>query len=555
MSGLPYSGPRLDRLLKNQKPGKARKLSKKELAAAPPTPEVVQLLRQGRMLQKGRDFAGAAACYTKALSLHPNQPDALNYLGTIGLAAGEIDDAIYLFDRAVRIKPSDMSIQRNLGGALLAKGNAAGAEPFLRRAVQMDPTDPISLTTLANCLVRTGDMETAQQLLEDVLARDPDDFIASAAYGQLNISLGNLEKARKAYRRQMELGRTSPRILSGLASCDKLAPDSPEAMEIERQLQRTDLTAGEHAGLHRAAGEIADRAGRHDEAFQHYLEAERLAPPEFDAEKHRAVYQNLKDIFTPRFFAEREGWGHPSTRPIFIVGMPRSGTTLTEQIISSHPDAAGAGELDEMPRIKKSFKVFDIEGFARRVRGLKRAEVLKLAEGYLKVLDGVSSDALRVTDKMPHNYENLGLIALLFPNARIVHCNRDPRDTCVSCFTTSLVRHSHPYATDLGTLGAYYREYVGLMNHWRAVLPIPIYESKYEELVGSLEENARELIDFIGLPWDPACLAFHESKRAIFTASKTQVRQPLYSSSVARWRRYEKHLGPLIEGLGDLVDA
>ncbi len=399
-----------------------------------------------------------------------------------------------------------------------------------------------------------GNIEEARAIYEEVLARAPDFQPATLAYGQLCVTLGDLDTARSVFRRAWEQWR-SIGALVGLGLCEKLPPDSPEALEIGRLLQRNDLSMSEYVELHQNAAGIADRAGDYEGAFHHFAEAKRLAPGSFDLDAHRTFYRALKELFSPAFFAERQGYGHPSARPVFIVGMPRSGTTLTEQIISSHPDSAGAGELTALPKLRRPFIAQGFRGYGKWIRGLTRADVRKVAEDYLKILDGVSADALRVTDKMPHNYENLGLIALLFPNARIVHCTRDPRDTCVSCFTTPLNLHLHRYTNDLTTLGGYYREYVDLMDHWREVLPIPIYESNYEELVGSLEEKAHGLIDFIGLPWDPACLAFHESKRAVFTASKAQVRQPLYSSSVARWRRYEKHLGPLVTALGDLVEA
>jgi tetratricopeptide (TPR) repeat protein len=507
------------------------------------------------VLHKKREFAAAAGFYANALRLHPNQPDALRYLAGIGLAAGEVDDAIFLLERAERIKPTDAAIQRDLGAAFVQIGNLEAAEDHLKKALDLNPNDLPALVALASAKVRRGDPDGAKRVLEDVLSRQPDHIQAGLAHAHICITLNEFDAARRFYRSALEKGISVAHALGGLAICETLTPDSPEAIEIERQLKRRDLTAAELTDLSRAAGGIADRAGRYDDAFRLFSDARRLGKEEFDLAGHRALYQELKDVFTPAFFAERRAFGHPSDRPVFIVGMPRSGTTLTEQIISSHPQAAGAGEMLEIPRARKRLDPDDPKNSIARIAALTPEEVRAMAEEYLEALQTVSATAMRVTDKMPHNYENLGLIALMFPNAKIVHSTRDPRDTCVSCFTTSQIRRLHPYTNSLETLGAYYREYVGLMDHWRAVLPIPIYESNYEELVGALEEKSRALIDLIGLEWDPACLAFHESKRAVLTASLAQVRRPLYSSSVARWRNYEKHLGPLFEALGDLIPA
>ncbi len=234
--------------------------------------------------------------------------------------------------------------------------------------------------------------------------------------------------------------------------------------------------------------------------------------------------------------------------------MPRSGTTLTEQIIAAHPSAAAAGEIGVPNRIAKSlgFGASDEKAFARRISRLKPREVAALAREGLEMLVRFSKTAERITDKLPHNFELLGLIAMLFPRAKIIHCRRNPLDTCVSCFLTPL-SEEHAYTHDLSALGEYYRDYAALMDYWRAVLPMPILDVDYELLVADPEGQSRRLVDFVGLDWNPACLEFHAGGRAIHTISRAQVRQPIYDTSIGRWRRYEKHLGPLRAALGDLV--
>lgn len=238
--------------------------------------------------------------------------------------------------------------------------------------------------------------------------------------------------------------------------------------------------------------------------------------------------------------------------PVFVAGMLRSGTTLTEQIIASHPSAFGAGELLDVPHMARmlSFLVERPRPFPDLVADLSPKTVGLQARAYLRRLADLSDGAQRVTNKLPGNFAFLGLIALLFPNAPIVHTRRNAIDTCLSCYVVSFAQ-GHAYSNDLEDLGRYWRIYDSLMDHWRAVLPRPMLELDYEDMVAEPEATTRRLLEHCGLPWDDACLDFHRHKRPVLTASKMQVRKPIYQSSVERWRNYEAHLGPLIEALGD----
>jgi hypothetical protein len=275
------------------------------------------------------------------------------------------------------------------------------------------------------------------------------------------------------------------------------------------------------------------------------------AGPRFDLDGRLAVYEALKRLFTPSFMAEREGFGLSDERPVFVIGMPRSGTTLTEQILASHGAVRGLGELQDMPRLSRRIGggLENPPGFASALPVLLAEESRRLADIYLDAYRGTDGGALRIVDKRPHNYELLGLIALLFPRARIIRCRRNAMDNCLSMYM-QFFSEGHSYNRDLGMLGQYYRAYEDLMGHWRAVLPLPVHECVYEDLVVDLEGSARRLIGFLGLDWDPNCLRFHEQERQVRTPSVWQVRQPMYNSSVERWRRYEQHLGPLKAALG-----
>ncbi len=264
----------------------------------------------------------------------------------------------------------------------------------------------------------------------------------------------------------------------------------------------------------------------------------------------------LRPFFARRFsLNDRDSESRRRCR-LFIVGMPRSGTTLTEQIVSSHPEVTGAGELPLIGQVarKIGFDRSDLTPYRHQVISMTRGQSHELAQEYLASVRKKFPNSRHVADKLPLNFEHLGLIAILFPSARIIHCRREPIDTCVSCFMQALNR-SHAYSTDLTTLGLYYREYHGLMEHWRQSLPLPIHEVRYEKLVANQESETRALISFLGLPWDDACLKYFETSRAVRTLSRWQVRQPIYSSSVERWRHYAGHLQPLIAALGDLAPA
>ena len=527
------------------------------MAAGTQRSDIVHLMAEGGFLRAQGHLAQAAECYRKVLAIHPNHPDALHSLGGIALAAADVDGAINLLQRAIAGKPTDPAARCNLANAFLQKHMIADAEKQLRKALKLAPAHVPARCLLADCKAASGEPRKAKELYEDVLKEAPDNPQALIGCAHLYTTLGDIAAARILYARALAVPRARPIALAGLASHGDFKDDSPEAVEIGRYLRAPGLAVSEYMALHHAAGKIADDAGRHDEAFNHFAEAKKYVGADFDMAAHRQVMAKLKAVFTPEFFAARRNWGDPSERPIFIVGMPRSGTTLTEQVISNHPQVAGADELGDIENIAKSlgFLPLDADLYVKRTLGLISAHVKTLARNYLAVLDRISDTALHVTDKMPHNFLHLGLIRLLFPSARIIHCRRDPLDTCVSCFTTHLQTKNHPYTADLKTLGEYYRSYVDLMDHWRRVLPGSILDSDYEALIAAPEEHSRKLLEFVGLPWDPAVLLTHESTRPVRTASRLQVRQPLYGTSVGRWRRYEKHLGPLVEALGDLANT
>jgi hypothetical protein len=318
------------------------------------------------------------------------------------------------------------------------------------------------------------------------------------------------------------------------------------------ELLKEDKAASEpeRMALHFALGTIYEKLGEHERSFSHFVagNALRRRAVDYDEDATLRMLARIPEIFTPEFLVAKSGQGDPSSKPIFIVGMPRSGTTLIEQILAGHPRVHSCGEIKDF-----ALSLFALRGmdYPDNVLAMPPEEIGKLGAMYLqKVTASMPASADRFTDKMLTNLLYVGLIHLALPNARIIYARRDPVDTCLSCFTQMFLT-GHHYANDLGELGRYYRACGQVAAHWQRLLPAgTMLEVQYEDVVADPETQARRIVDYCGLAWDEACLAFHKVERAVHTASATQVRQPIYRSSVGRWRAYQDRLQPLLEALG-----
>jgi hypothetical protein len=329
-----------------------------------------------------------------------------------------------------------------------------------------------------------------------------------------------------------------------------------DVARIEEALRRQTLPLRDRVNFHFALACLRDRAGDFDAAFRHCdlgnaakRELFQRQGAAFQPEAHARFVDRLMAVFTPEYFQRTPSHGSPSDLPVFIVGMPRSGTTLVEQILASHPAVHGAGEIRHLQQFVAELpgRLGSAAPYPECLDHLDEETSRRLAEQYLEGLRQLGGDRARVTDKVPVNFHQLGLIVTLFPRAQILHCLRDSHDVCWSCYFQNF--RDVPFSCDLRVLGAYYRRYEELMAHWRKVLPVPILDVRYEELVRDLEKGCREILDFCRLPWDGACLSFHRTRRMVRTASNLQVRQPVYTGSVGYWRNYATHLDPLLDAL------
>ncbi len=552
----------------------------------------------GRALNNLGNYPQAVNAFLSAIERQPHFPDAYNNLGHVLRAQGNMRKAADAFTEAVRQDPADARAQHNLGTALAGLNDAPGAVQAFKEAIRLDPGNADVCHNLAVVLHDKGLLEQALEYYERALSLNPERADTLSSRAAALQSMGQFDRADASYQAALEIEPNLPAALAGLAGLMHMqgrdeeglalleprlaagmrAPDvlgsyadmmratgdTAPAMALLRQvISHPRLTPDQQLRLHFKMGDLCDAEQQYDLAFEHYQRANGLKRTGFAPAQHAQHVDRLIAYFDSTRCAEAVG--ESSQLPVFIVGMPRSGTSLVEQIVASHPQVFGAGELNHIGAIVR--RLAGQYGASASGAGTETpwpglldhvpASVLQAAAAeYLAQLRQMDPDAQRVSDKMWLNFEHLGLIARLFPGARVVHCTRDPMDVALSCYFHNFFQTiALPFSYRLGDIGEYYLDYVRLMEHWREVLPLRMLDVPYEALVAEQAPMSRALIDFLELPWDEACLRFHESSRVALTASYAQVKKPMYSSSVGRWKHYERHLRPLQQVLDGGLQA
>ena len=512
------------------------------------------LLRQALELQKAEQLPEAEELCLRVLARTPNHPLALYILGTLGLGFDD-EKALRYFARAIGEEPRNPYYHLSLGEAYLKLSEFTPAIKHIRQALDLKPDLVEALCALGDAYNAFDKGEMALPLFEKALEIDRDHPLARLGLPRALASLGRMDEAAAHLKEAIERRIAVPAAYNALVQTRKFTEEPPELAAILTELRDSGHGSEGAAALHHAAGKLLNDLRRYKEAVDSFKKGNQAGGQKFDLERYRRWVDAMIETFTPELMASMAAYGNPSEVPVFVVGMPRSGTTLTEQICASHPDVHGAGELSKLRRIANGigFGGRSNVQFGESVATITPDLTRTLAEGHLAYLRERAPDALRIVDKMPHNFELVGLIGILFPKARIIHCRRDAIDNCVSCFVLQF-SDAHSYSADLQTLGLYYREYDRLMRHWNNIFPGRIFENRYETLIDNQEAQSRRLIDYLGLPWDDACLSFFDREGSVNTYSRWQVRQPIYKSSVKRWKNYESEIQPLIEALGDLAD-
>lgn len=474
----------------------------------------------GNVLRAQCRFKEAVGVHLEALRIKPDFAEARVDLGITLGKLGWYKEALAMYSEAMRIRPdySQAWVSRALALTYLGRTDEALAD--YRHVQKLDPTCAAARIGEAWVLEKHGDFKEAFSILQPFLSEDNPEWMAVLIFSFLCKAMGLCDEA-----------------IARMEQC------------LERVVDP--LEDNIRADFHFELGRLYDSKGNYDVAFGHYErgnELRRQVAEKFDLQNFVREIDAIIHAYSSDFMARAPRAKTGSRRPVFIVGMFRSGTSLVEQILASHSSIHGGGELEEMPRMVLDLPAM-LDGdvpYPACLAGMEQRHVDQMAKRYLDFIAGLSPDAQRVTDKMPSNFLHLGLINLLFPEARVIHCVRDPLDTCLSCYFQNF-EGRHTYTQDLTILGGYYLQYQRLMAHWAEVLDIAMMEVRYEELVADQERVSREMIDFCGLDWDSRCLQFYREKRLVVTASHDQVRQPMYQKSIARWRNYESFIGPLRE--------
>jgi tetratricopeptide (TPR) repeat protein len=519
------------------------------------SPDLVAVIKNRGNVMSALDRPDEAlANYDRALALDANDADACNGRGNVLKKLHRIREAEEMFRRAVLLNPDHAQARCNLGSVLIDLGKPDQAEPNLRRAVALDPDFAIALHNLGTALIGLDRSDEAVAVIQRAVALKPDLAGAHHNLGVALMELGRLTEAREAAERAVALAPRELSYLRQLGDVGKyVAGDryftSLEALAADTAAVSVDDQIILHFALAKAHADI----GKPEEEFRQLLAGNALKRAQIDYDEMTVLgeIERTRQVFTAEFIRASEGAGEPSPKPIFIIGMPRSGTTLVEQILASHPAVRGAGELTLFERAIDDVRAAMTEAAAYPEMALRMSgnDSRELGARYLAAIEQLAPASSHVTDKMPTNFLFAGLIHLALPHATIIHTVRDPVDTCISCFSR-LFTEVNFQTYDLAELGRYYRHYRALMAHWHRVLPAGrILDVSYEETVADLEGAARRILSHCGLPWDPRCLDFHLTERVVRTASATQVRQPIYTSSIGRWRAYEPMLGPLLAEL------
>jgi tetratricopeptide (TPR) repeat protein len=483
----------------------------------------------------------------KALKLNPDSPEAKIDLADVLFKLNRFDEAETLMENAFEELPDDGRPYLKYATVLESLNRVDDALEYIYKAKEKNPESLEIMHKIASVLYMADRAHEALEMLDQIFEINPKYPPAIATKSEILVSIGDTEQAKELAEQAIKENPNIPNLYFTIAKLKKFTKDDPHFKQMQALANKIEKhgyihAAGLNFGLFKAYEDLED----YEKAFEHLKKGNdiKFATLPYDVEQQATTYKKVKEIWSTETLDKYSGKGCEDETPIFIVGMPRSGTTLTEQIISSHPEVYGAGELYHLGNIEKEF-------------GFINENVFKpIGEKYVEMARNISEESKKarfITDKMPGNYAKMGLISLALPNAKIIHTRRSPMDTCLSCYKQLFAR-GHEWSYNLEKMANHYHLYMDLMAYWREHLGDRFIEINYEDTVTDFENQARKLIDYVGLEWDDACLEPHKQKRTVLTASKAQVIKPVYKSSVSGWKRYEKQLEPLAKELEKFTD-
>lgn len=505
----------------------------------------------GNLFSQVNNLDQAALMLQKAAEISPDNPVAHGQLGVVLYRLQRLDEAISCYQKVIELQADNSAAYANLAMAYIDIGNRDEAVSCCLKAIKLKPDFTGAYILLASAYSSLALYEKALAGYNDALKLEPENTVALAGKADSLIKLGDKQQAYEVIREKVEAGCNDPSMSIAYAAVSStVGCEEKSAKQLESVLKMTGLTPKQQLQLHFSAGSLYDKMQQYDSAFQHYSDGNRLAQRTYDAEADRGLFDSMIDTFSIKNRQQFSPAQPQDFMPVFIVGMPRSGTSLVERILGCHSSLFPAGELGEIPKLAEQLCSLTTgnKKFPGCVFDADEDVMNQLSQQHIEYLTEISDGCGIVTDKLPHNFLFLGLIELLFPNAKIIHCKREPLDTCVSnyfqYFSGSL---AYPYK--LKDIASHYNNYQRIMKHWKTTIQLPMLELKYEDLVCDQESVTKELLTFLDLPMEKLCLEFHRSEHVTRTASFEQVREPVYTRSIGRWRHYEKHIGELIENL------
>jgi tetratricopeptide (TPR) repeat protein len=509
----------------------------------PRSSSLKSLFAHGNKCMSQGTYPEAIQSYRQLLEIEPRHSAALNNLGAALCELGNYQEAESYFRQAIKLEPHYVDPYTNLGNALNVKGAFYEAESYLRRALKLNPRFVRARTNLGLTLANLGHLRDAKAHFEKALKIEPRNSEALFGLALVAQAEGQLAEAGDLTERALRINPKMAKALANSINLRKMSASDNGLLGRAEVLAASGITALDESELRFAIGKYCDDVGDFDKAFQNYKRGNELVKPiadPYDPMARKNFVDCMIRVYTRDVIARSPTDASDSLKPVFVVGMPRSGTSLAEQIIASHPSARGAGELEFWSRAVHEHRDAVMSGT------LGESTRSKLAAAYLSALEAKNGSAARIVDKLPRNADYLGLIHLAFPHARIINMQRDPIDTCLSCYFQKFLHLN--FTLDLSSLADYFRQHQRLMAHWRAVLPRgTLLDVPYEQLVADQEGWSRKIVDFLGLEWNDQVLEFHKTDRPVVTASSWQVRQKIYGNSVQRWRNYAKYIGPLAD--------
>ncbi|WP_455221789.1 sulfotransferase [Kaarinaea lacus] len=551
--------------------------------------------QQALQLHQRGSIAAAKEIYLQLQANDPKNAEVLHYLGLVEYQTGNLTKAIELIAQAIKLSPKESSYYSNLAmcntdlgqfdeakknyqsaldldarlipaligmGLLMGKqGNYKESARYLSSVVNRQPNHVTANVNYALTLKKLGKHKEALSYAKKAIKIDPNNAVFQNNLGTIYQDLGEFTEALLCFRNSLKLNPAYGKAFYHLALSKKFS-ENDEDMDLVNQSEQlvanTNVDINSRISFHFGLGKIYDDLKLWDKAFRQFKQGNSLVDKAYDATALHVKFNNIIQIFHQQWILEHSKLGCHDISPIFIVGMPRSGTTLVEQILTSHPDVYGIGESQAIPHLTNTMTSLlgSKQTYPYCINQLNADTVTELAKQYQEIVkesEQYQSDK-RSVDKMTTNYMHLGLIVTLFPNAKIIHCTRDPLDICLSCYFQDFTDRPE-FAYRMENIGHFYNEYERIIEYWRVTLTDHIFNINYSDVVNETENVVRALLEFCGLPWNENCLSFYESKRQIMTASKWQVKQPIYKQSLNRWKNYQAHLAPLQNTLNQQTTA